>query len=208
MANTAKEPGLREFVKKMSERAGAAAKSVECTKLKLASERHELKIAVETYNAALARLVEEEISTKGYTWCTKCLSLVYNKIPSPENVELVLIEGSEEYTHGEGGAYYGFRDFATLHRACSRCRREFFEQHGRVGPYDRYARGQARFHAFHVEKHEDGYYYANRFGQWEKVDTKHQLPETPPNKVIAAAVVATMFNLPPKLEIKEDKIVA
>ena len=200
------ETVTQTLVEEMLEKVNHCMRSVELLSRDLAASRRELKGTVEMYNTALDKLAAARIKSEKYAWCTNCLKLFYLFVGSDEkpSAQLVLTEGSREYTHGEGGAYYGFQDFSELHRACPVCYEMFTAQHGQVGPYDKHARGQSRFLAFRVEKREDGY-YVGKFGAWTKLDKTNQLPGITHDTVLLLAI--RLWILPPKIELRDDKLI-
>ncbi len=163
-------------------------------KRSLADEREKLRQAVSTYAQKRREFFERKLAHYKKTWCTKCEQVV-----SIDDAELLLTEGSEQYTHGYGGAYYGFRNFLHLYRSCSECRQQAFDRHGRTGAYDPHAKGQSSFSAFVVEKREDAY-YARKFGSWVKcAEITHEFPGIP-EKLIEQ--FTEEWALPPKIEIR------
>lgn len=180
----------------MRKRAEQTSQNINRVARNLATEQHGLAQIVRGYSARRLELLKNEIRVRGVTWCTYCL-----KIVPKEEVELMLVEGREQYSHGYGNAYYGFRGFSRLHRACPTCRESAYDKHGSRSSYDTQAKDQASFYAFRVEEREDGY-YARRFGNWEELDSEeYKLPD-PPNQVVEH--LAGEWNLPPRLEINRD----
>ena len=175
-------------------RAEGTAENIEQIKQNLSSERRELGRLVREYSAKRVELLKQELQARGMTWCTYCS----NVIPESE-VELLLLEGREEYSHGYGNAYYGFRGFSKLHRACPACRERTADKHGQKGAYDSQARDQSSFYAFRVEKRDDGY-YARRFDNWVKLDDNNCTLDEPSSQLVEK--FAKEWNLPPRIEVE------
>ncbi len=160
---------------------------------------------VEEYGARRVELLKQELQARGITWCTYCSEVVLEN-----EAELLLVEGREEYSHGEGNAYYGFRDFSKLHRSCPSCRERAADKHGQGGAHDSRAKDQSSFYAFRVEKREDGH-YARKFGNWVKLDDENCKLDEPSSQLIEK--LAEEWNLPPRIEIEskwpsfEEKLV-
>jgi len=170
-----------------------AHENIDRVKRLLAVVREELQRAVGTYTQKRVELFEQRLVQYKKTWCTKC-----GQVVSADDVKLLLTEGSEEYTHGYGGAYYGFRNFLHFYRACSECCQQAFDRHGRTGAYDSHAKGQSSFYAFIVEKREDAY-YARKFGKLVKcAEITHEFSGVP-DKLIEQFAVE--WALPPRIEI-------
>ena len=167
----------------------------------LYSEQQNLRQAVSEYDAKRIELLREELRVRGLTWCTRCSAV----LPEGE-VELLLLEGREEYSCGYENSCYGFRDFFRLHRACSECREQAADRHGTRGNYNTMEKDQTSFYAFRVEKREDGY-YARKFGNWVKLeDEKCKLSE-PSSQLVEK--LAEEWNLPPRIELdyRDNKLV-
>lgn len=160
----------------------------------LSAERQSLRQVVEEYGAKRVELLKQELQTREMTWCTYCSEVV----PESE-AELLLVEGREKYSHGYGNAYYGFRGFSKLHRACPTCRERAADNHGKKSAYDSQAKDQASFYAFRVEKREDGH-YARRFGNWVKLDDKNCSLDEPSSRLVEK--LAEELNLPPRIEVE------
>ncbi|PIR37229.1 MAG: hypothetical protein COV34_03325 [Candidatus Zambryskibacteria bacterium CG10_big_fil_rev_8_21_14_0_10_42_12] len=162
----------------------------------LSDEQQSLRQIVEEYGARRIKLLKQELHAHELTWCTCC----HTEVPEA-STELLFIEQTEEYTHGYGNMFYGFRSSAKLHRTCPTCRELATDKHGQKGPYDSRAKDQASFHAFRVEKHEDGY-YARKFGNWIKLDDKNCGQDDPSNQLVEK--LAEEWGLPPRIEVKHD----
>ena len=180
----------------MRERAERTAQNIDQISCNLSAERQALRQAVSEYSAKRIELLKQEFHTRGVTWCTYCAEV----IPEAE-VELLLVEGREEYSHGYGNASYGFRAFFQLHRACLKCREAVADKHGTLGSYDTLAKGQSSFYAFRVENREDGY-YARKFGNWVKLDDVNCKLDEPSSQLIGK--LAEEWNLPPRIEVKSE----
>lgn len=164
-------------------------------------ERQNLRQVISEYGTKRIELLKEELHARGLTWCTRCSTV----LPEGE-VELLLLEGREEYSCGHENSCYSFRDFSRLHRVCPRCREKASDKHGTRGSYDTMAKDQTSFYAFRVEKREDGY-YAREFGDWIKLeDEKCELSE-PSSQLVEK--LAEEWDLPPKIELdhRDDKLV-
>lgn len=178
----------------MRKRAERMAQNIDQTFRNLYAERQALRQVVNEYGAKRVELLKEELRARGMTWCTRCSAV----LPEGET-ELLLLEGREKYSHGYGNAYYGFRDFSGLHRACPKCREEAADKHGTRGPYNRLAKDQSSFYAFRVEKREDGY-YARKFGEWVKLDEENCKLSEPSSQLVEQ--LAAEWNLPPRIEVE------
>lgn len=182
----------------MRKLAEEAVKKIEQIAKTLRAEKLALYQRLEDYNTKRVELVKQELRARGLTWCTRCAAI----FPESE-AELVLIEGTEEYTHGYGNSCYSFRNFSNLLRACPISREQVFDQHGKQGPYDSLLKNQESFSAFRVEKRDDGY-YARKFGNWVKLDDgKYGLPELPKQLI---EKLANDWNLPPRIEFKSERL--
>lgn len=160
----------------------------------LANGWQKCRESVDTYTNQRAALFLKKLAQRRLDWCTKC-----NQVFPVNNVQLLLTEGSQEYSHGYGGAYYGFEGFTHLYRACLECREKDFDRHGSVGSYDSLAKGQASFRAFRVEKRADGY-YARKFGNWKKCcEISYEFPQVPENLIDQ---FTEQWSLPPKIELR------
>ena len=189
----------------MRKRAEQTAQNIEQFKRNLSTERRALRQAVSEYGAKRVELLKQELHVRGTTWCTYCPDVI------PENeAELLFVEGREEYSHGYGNAYYGFRDFFQLHRACPECRESAYDKHGTRGSYSTQAKDQSSFYAFRVEKRDDGY-YARKFGKWVKLDDEKCKLDEPSSQLVEK--FAEEWNLPPRIEVEskwpssEEKLV-
>lgn len=176
----------------MLEQAERRAQNINKNSRKLSAERESLRQAVKKYSEKRVELLKQELQVRGMTWCTYCSAV----IPESET-ELLLVEGRKEYSHGYGNAYYGFRGFSRLHRACLVCCECAADKHGQKGEYDSQAKDQSSFYAFRVEKREDGY-YARKFGNWVKLDDKSCLLDEPSIELVEK--LAEEWNLPPRIE--------
>ncbi len=151
---------------------------------------------IKEYCAKRIGLLKSEFAARGMTWCTQCSAVI------PENeAELLLLAGRGEYSHGYGDAYYGFRDFSKLHRACPACRERTADKHGQKGAYSSQAKDQSIFYAFRVEKREDGH-YARKFGNWVKLDDENCKLDEPSSQLVDK--LTEEWNLPPRIEIKSN----
>jgi hypothetical protein len=178
----------------MRKRVEQTTQNIDSISRNLSAERHSLRQMVSEYNAKRVELLKQELIARGMTWCTYCSDV----IPESE-AELLLVEGREKYYHGYGNAYYGFRGFSKLHRACPACRERTADKHGWKDAYDSWAKDQSSFYAFRVEKRDDGY-YARKFGNWVKLeDEKCQLDE-PSSRLVEK--LAEEWNLPPRIEVE------
>ena len=184
-------------------RAEGTAENIKQTRQNLSSERRELGRLVKEYSAKRVELIVEDLHTRGLTWCTCCAeeSRRTPKVLPEKEAELLLLEGKEEYSHGYGNAYYGFRDFFQLHRACPKCREAAYDKHGTRGRYDTQAKDQSSCFAFRVEKREDGY-YARKFGRWIKLEQEKCLLPAPPSELIEH--LAATWNMPARIELKSE----
>lgn len=189
----------------MRKRAERTAQNIDQISRNLSAERQSLRQVVKEYGAKRVELLKQELQAREMTWCTYCSKVI------PENeAELLLVEGREEYSHGYGNAYYGFRGFSKLHRACQTCRECAADRHGQKSAYDSQAKDQASFYAFRVEKREDGY-YARRFGNWVKLDEENCKFDEPSSQLVEQ--LAEEWNLPPRIEVEskwlssEDKFI-
>jgi hypothetical protein len=154
--------------------------------------RARLRRVVDQHNEARRSLILTWVEAGGLTWCTKCRKRVQTA-----ETALILLEGRERYSHGYENSFYAFRGFSRLHRACTACCEETNDRHGTTGPYDDYAKDQARFFAFRVEVRDDGY-YVRRFGDWDKLDgEKYNLPDLTDDQLES---VANEAGAPPILE--------
>lgn len=161
----------------------------------ICTKRQELRQVVDEYTGQRIELFKETLNARGMMWCTYCLALF-----PKDKTELLLVEGREEYSHGYGDAFYGFRGFSKLHRACPTCRERAADKHGLIGPYDSQAKDQERFYVFRVEEREDGY-YACKFGTWVKLkDDKYRYRiDEPTNELVNR--FARVLDLPPRMEV-------
>lgn len=178
----------------MRERAERTAQNIDQIARNLSAERHSLRQVVKEYGAKRVELLEQELQERKMTWCTYCSDV----IPASET-ELLLIDGREKYSHGYENAYYDFRGFSKLHRACQACREYAAEKHGQKGAYDSQTKDQSSFYAFRVEKREDGY-YARKFGNWVKLDDKNCSLDEPSSQLVEK--LAEELNLPPRIEVE------
>lgn len=178
----------------MRERAERTAQNIDQIAHNLSAERHSLRQVVKEYGVKRVELLKQELQAREMTWCTYCSDV----IPASE-AELLLVKGREEYSHGYGNAYYGFRGFSKLHRACPACRERVADKHGQKGAYDSQAKDQSSFYAFRVERREDGY-YARKFGNWVKLDDKNCSLDEPSSQL--AEKFAEELNLPPRIEVE------
>jgi hypothetical protein len=164
---------------------------------KLNDERQALLEKVEAYAVKRAEFFKQMLSARGMTWCTHC-----SKIIPETDVEFLFVEGRQEYSHGYGNSFYGFRGFANLRIACSTCRQEAADRHGWKGEYSSQCNDQASYYAFKAEKREDGY-YARKFGEWVKLeDEKCKLNEFPPKELVEK--YAAEYGLPAKITFDYD----
>ena len=178
----------------MRKRAERTAQNIDQISRNLSTEWQLLRQVVKEYGARRVELLKQEFQTRWMTWCTYCSEV----IPEDE-AELLLVEGREQYSHGYGNAYYGFRGFSKLHRACPACRERAADKHGQKSAYDSQAKDQSSFYAFRVEKREDGY-YAREFGNWVKLDDKNCTLDEPSSQLIEK--LAEEWNFPPRVEIE------
>ncbi|OGZ58187.1 MAG: hypothetical protein A3B96_00680 [Candidatus Spechtbacteria bacterium RIFCSPHIGHO2_02_FULL_43_15b] len=160
----------------------------------LVAERELLRRVVSEYSAKRVELVKQELEARGLTWCTSC-----SNVTSGLDIEFLLVEGSEVYSHGYGNSYYGFRPFSKLYQACIACRKCAADKHGQMGAYDYHAEGQSSFLAFRVEKREDGY-YACKFGNWVKLEEKQCELNGLSSELVEKLVEE--WGLPPRMEVK------
>ena len=178
----------------MRQRAERTAQNIDQISRNLSTERQALRQVVKEYGAKRVELFKQELQARGMIWCTYCSEVI------PENeAELLLVEGREEYSHGYGNMFYGFRGFSKLHRACPACRERTADKHGRMGAYDSQAKDQLSFYAFRVEKRDDGY-HARKFGNWVKLDDKDCALDEPLSRLVEN--LAEEWNLPPRLEVE------
>lgn len=176
------------------ERAERTAQNIDQVAHNLSAERQSLRQVVKEYGERRVELLKQELQARGMTWCTYCSEAV------PENeVKLLFVEGREEYSHGYGNAYYGFRGFSKLHRACPTCRERAADKHGQKGAYDSQAKDQSSYYAFCVEKRGDGY-YIRKFGNWVKLDDKNCSFDEPSSRLVEK--IAEEWNLPPRIEVE------
>src|SRR4030042_4548132 len=169
---------------------------------RLSAEWESIREKVEQYAIKRVESFKQALETKGMTWCTYC-----NKVVPEADGEFLYFEGREKYSGGYQNSCYGFRGFSGLHRACSSCRESATDRHGWKGSRDSFLKDQAYFHAFRVEKREDGF-YARRFGQWVKLDDGQcELKELPPDRLVEES--AEEWNLPPRIDYSfmEKKLV-
>lgn len=166
----------------------------------LHAEQQGFRRMVEEYSVKRVELIIEELRARGMTWCTLCAKELWRtpEVLPEKETELLLLKGREEYSHGYGNAYHGFRDFSRLHRACPKCRKTAYDKHGTRGCYSTQAKDQSSFYAFCVEKREDGY-YARKFGNWVKLDDKDCKLAEPSNSLVEE--LAKKWNLPPRIEL-------
>ncbi len=178
----------------MRKRAEQTAQNIDQISRNLSAERQALRQVVKDYGAKRVELLKEELRARGMTWCTYCSEIIPKK-----TAKLLLVEGRERYDHGYGNAYYGFRDFFRLHRACPKCRERAADNHGQRGAYSSQAKDQSSFYAFCVEKREEGY-YARKFGNWVKLDDEKCKLAEPRSELVER--LAEEWNLPPRIEVE------
>ena len=178
----------------MRKQAERKAQNIDQISRNLSAERQSLRQVVKGYGAKRVELLKQELQTRGMTWCTYCSEVIHEN-----EAELLLVEGREEYSHGYGNAYYGFRGFSKLHRACPACRERAADKHGQKGAYDSQAKDQSSFYAFRVERREDGH-YTRKFGNWVKLDDKNCTLDEPSSQLVEK--LAEEWNLPPRIEVE------
>jgi hypothetical protein len=151
----------------------------------------EILQTVEDYSNKRVELFQERLREQGKTWCTLCgvKELQLTIIPEKE-AEILLIN---RWGIRRGKEYAGDEDYSysDLYRVCPKCRQEAADRHGNCG-------SDYGFHAFQVEKREDGY-YAREFGNWVKLGDGYELPELP---VSLVKLLPEGFNIPPLIEIE------
>lgn len=184
----------------LRKQAEQTAQDIEQTKQNLYSKDKELQRIVKDYSAGLVQLVFEELCARGMTWCTCCAEKIWlmPELLQEKEIELLLFEGREKYSHGYQDSFYGFRNFSQLHRVCPKCSEESFDKHGTRGSYDTMAKDQTFFYVFRVEKREDSY-YAREFGSWIKLDGKSCKFSGPPSRLVDK--LAEEWNFPPKISL-------
>lgn len=182
----------------LREQAEVTAQNIDQISSTLSNAQETLQQIVSQYSAKRVKLLKEKLHARGMTWCTYC-----SKVIPESETELLLIEGRAEYTHGYGDAYYGFRGFSKLHRACHACRERSADKHGWKSPYDSQAEDQASFYAFRVEKRDDGY-YARKFGKWVKLDDENCKLDELSSRLVEK--LAEEWNLPPRIETKSNML--
>ncbi|MBI2409454.1 hypothetical protein HYV30_00210 [Candidatus Kaiserbacteria bacterium] len=173
-----------------------ATQNIEDLEGRLRAEHEARGEAVKRYGARRVELVEQEMRKRGLTYCTRCFCMIYSA-----EADFVLTEGRETYD----GAYhtYGFRNFFRFYRVCPACREKLLDAHGRRGGYDTFAKDQAYFHAFHVEKRLDGF-WVRKFGAWGHLgwhDDKCVLAELP-GKLVEQ--LAAEWGLPPRISFESE----
>lgn len=197
----------------MRKRAERTAQNIDRLKNSLGSARQELRRVINAYSAKRIKLFQEELCARGLTWCTLCAeeTILWKPQVVPEHdTELILLEGRKIVSGGYENSCYGFEDFFGLHRACPKCREKALDRHGTRGSYNTMAKDQTIFYAFRVEKREDGYYYARKFGNWVKLDDEKCKLSEPPSQLVEQ--LAGEWNLPPRIEFdhsayNDDKLV-
>ncbi len=170
------------------------AQNIEQISQKRYAEGQLLRQLVKEYRVKRVELLKEKFQERGMTWCTCCSAVI------PESdVEFLLFEGKEEYSHGYGNMFYGFRSFSKLHRACSACRKHAADRHGRTGQYDSRAKDQESFYSFRVKKRDDCYYVC-KFGDWAKLDDKKCELDEPSSQLVEK--LEEEYDLPPRIDFR------
>ena len=182
----------------LRERAEVTAQNIDQISSTLSAARETLRQVVSDYGAKRVELLKQKLHAQGMTWCTYC-----SKVVPESETELLFIDGREKYSHGHGNAYYGFRAFSKLHRACHACREDAADRHGWKSPYDSQAEDQASFYAFRVEKRDDGY-YARRFGKWVKLDDENCKLDELSSRLVEK--LAEEWNLPSRIEFRSKML--
>lgn len=170
------------------------AQNIEQISQKRYTEGQLLRQLVREYGEKRVQLLKQKLQERGLTWCTCC-----SKVIPESEAEFLLFEGKEEYSHGYGNMFYGFRGFSKLHQVCSACREHAADRHGRIGRYDSQAKEQKSFYAFRVEKRDDGY-YVRKFGDWSKLDDDKCKIDEPRDGLVEK--LEEEYNLPPRIDFK------
>lgn len=175
-------------------RAEETTRNIEQISQKRYAEGQLLRQLVREYGEKRVQLLKQKLQECELTWCTCC-----SKVIPESEVKFLLFEGKEEYSHGYGNMFYGFRSFSKFHRACSACQEHAADRHGRTGRYDSQAKDQESFYAFRVEKRDDGY-HARKFGDWAKLDDEKCKVDEPRNDLVEK--LEEEFNLPPRIDFR------
>jgi hypothetical protein len=180
----------------MRRRAERTAQNIDQISHSLSAEWQTLRQVVEEYDAKRIELLKQELQARGMTWCTRCSTVI-----AKADAGLLFVEGISQVSCGYENSCWRDESFASLHRACSSCRQKSFDKHGSrgFGQWDSGDRDKTFFHAFEVEKRDDGY-YARKFGAWVKLDDGTCEPNEPSSGLVEK--LAEEWGFPPRIEVK------